>query len=123
MSNYGNPMITEDENSQDEKIKEEIDEKLSIMKKNDFCTTNFRIIEMFAENDFKPFNIEDLTTKLLNDYKENPNKFILSNCKGSIKSEKNLKNSINISILRNKAFIKGPGLRQLSLNLKKQINI
>ena len=119
MSNYGNPMIIEDENSQDEKIKEEIDEKLSIMKKNDFCTTNFKIIEMFAENDFKPFNIEDLTTKLLNDYNENPNKFILTNCKGSIKSEKNLKNSINMSISRNKAFIRGPKLGQLSLNLEK----
>ena len=119
MSDFENPMIIEDDNSQDKKIKEEIIEKLSIMKDNEFCTTNFRLIQIFAENGFKAFKIDDLTTKLLNDYNENPKKFVLTNCKGTIKSQKNLRNSINLSIARNKSFIKGPGIGQLSLNLEK----
>lgn len=100
---------------------QEINQKLSVMKNSQFRTTNFSLIEYFAENNYKPLVIDELISKLLKDYKSNPKKYILSSDKGSFKSEKNFKKSINISISRNKAFIKGPKYGQLSLNLEKTL--
>ena len=112
--------------SKDYKIQEqiyinEINQKLSVMRKSQFRTTNFSLIEYFADNNYKPLIQETLITKLLFDYKKNPKKYVLSNERSSFKSEKNFKSSIMLSISRNKAFIKGPGNGELSLNLEKTL--
>ena len=67
---------------------QEINQKLSVMKNSQFRTTNFSLIEYFAENNFRPLVIDELISKLLKDYKSNPKKYILSSDKGSFKSEK-----------------------------------
>ena len=111
-----------DENiTQDQLYKEEIKAKISSMKNSTFRTTNFSLIEYFVENDFKTFKQEKLISLLLNDYKKNPNKYILANDKGNFKNEKSFKTSIKFSICRNKSFIKGPGPDDLSLNLEKTV--
>ena len=99
----------------------EIKQKISAMKNSQFRTTNFSLIEFIVDNDFKPLIIEEITKKLIKDYKSNPKKYILSSDKGSFKSESTFKKSIIMSISRNKAFIKGPGNGQLSLNLNKTL--
>ena len=100
----------------------EIKQKVSVMKKSQFRTTNFSLIEYFAENDCKPLNQDALIVKLLLDYKDNPKKYVLSNDRNSsFKCEKNFKSSIILSISRNKAFVKGPGEGELSLNLEKTV--
>ncbi len=107
--------------NQDQVYIKEINQKISAMKNSQFRTTNFSLIEFFVANNFRPLIIEEIVSKLLKDYKSNPKKYILSNDKGSFKSEKNFKKSIYLSIARNKAFIKGPGSGQLSLNLCKTV--
>ena len=97
----------------------EILEKLKEMKNSQFRTTNFSLIEYFVENNFKPLDEEELISKILDDFKANPNKYVLSNDIGSFKSEKSFKHSVRISISKNKAFQKGPKSWQLSLNLEK----
>ena len=99
----------------------EINQKLHVMKQSQFRSTNFSLIEYFADNKFKPLIQEILIAKLLFDYKKNPNKYVLANDKGTFKSEKNFKSSISSSIARNKAFVKGPGPGELSLNLEKTL--
>ena len=60
----------------------EIKEKLKEMKNSQFRTTNFSLIEYFVENNFKPLDEEELISKILDDFKANPNKYVLSNDKG-----------------------------------------
>ena len=96
-----------------------INEKLKAMKNSQYRTTNFSLIEYFAENNFMPLEEENLISKIMDDYKANPNKYVLSHEKSCFKSEKSFKMSVKLSISRNKAFIKGPKSKQLSLNLEK----
>ena len=107
------------ENSKLEICTEKIKEKLSLMKNHQFCTSNYRIIKYFEENNFQPLIKEDLMYKILKEYNNNPNKFILPNNKGNYKSEKFFKKSIRTTISNNKIFMQGPYIGQLSLNLEK----
>lgn len=103
--------------SKRQKYINEINEKLSIMKKSQFRTTNFSLIEYFAENNYKPLLKEELITKLLKDYKLNPKKYVIKNDKATFSSERYFKSGIKLAISKNKSFMKGPGLGELSLNL------
>ena len=118
MLNQENPFKLELENSQFKIYTEIIKEQLSLMKNRQYCTSNLRLIEYFEENNFKPLIQEDLISKILKEYKNNPSKFILPNNNGNYKSEKLLKKSVNITISSNKIFMKGPDLGQISLNLE-----
>ena len=118
MLNQENPFKLEFENSQVKIYTEIIKGQLSLMKNRQYCTSNLRLIEYFEENNFKPLIQEDLISKILKEYKNNPSKFILPNNNGNYKSEKLLKKSVNITISSNKIFMKGPDLGQISLNLE-----
>ena len=89
------------------------------MRRSEYRTTNFSIIEYFAKNDFKPLFLKDLITQLLKDYKLNPKKYVLAHENTPFKSLTNFKLSIQSSIKRNKVFFQGPGAGQISVNLKK----
>ena len=104
-----------------EKYMKDINLKLSLMKNSKYRTTNFSIIEYFVENNFEPLDEEELITKILKDYKSNPNRYVLSKDKVCFKSERSFKQSIKLSISKNKAFIKGPEIGDLSLNLEKAV--
>ena len=121
MESQENPIEIDENITQDQLYKEEIKMKISSMKNSTFRTTNFSLIEYFVKNDFKTFKQEELILLLLNDYKKNPNKYILAKDKGNFKNEKSFKTSIKFSICRNKSFIKGPGPDDLSLNLEKTV--
>ena len=119
MLNSENPFKLELENSQVRIYTEKIKEKLTLMKNRQYCTSNLRLIEYFEDNNFKPLIQEDLISKILKEYNNNPNKFILPNNNGNYKSEKLLKKSINITISSNKIFMKGQDIGKISLNLEK----
>ena len=72
------------------------------MKRSEYRTTNFSLIEYFAENNFKPLNLNSLVSKLLRDYKSNPKRYVLANDNIPFKSEANFKISIQVSIKKNK---------------------
>ena len=95
----------------------EIKQKLKEMRTNQFRTTNFSLIEYFAENDFKPLYEDDLLYKILSDYKSNPNRYITKG-KGFFKNEKTFLTGVKKSISQNKAFETGPNFGQISLNLE-----
>lgn len=103
----------------DKIIMESIKQKISVMKESQFRTTNFSLIEYFAENNFNPLNEADLIERILSDYKLNPSRYVLSNAKGNFKSERSFLRSVKNSIIRNQSFERGPNLGQLSLNLEK----
>ena len=92
----------------------QIKRKLDVMSKSSFRTTNFSLIEYFALNNFQPINIGIVIVHLVQDYKSNPNKYVLSNEIGHYKSEKTFENSVKNAIKKNKSFIKGPGDGELS---------
>ena len=108
--------------TEDQIYKDEIKEKISSMKDNEFRTTNFSLIEYFVKNDFRPYNQEELILLLLNDYNMNPTKYILSHDRRIFKNEASFKISIKLSISRNKSFMKGPGIDNLSLNLQNTVH-
>ena len=58
---------------------------------------------------------------MVQDYKSNPNKYVLSNEIGHYKSEKTFENSVKNAIKKNKSFIKGPGDGELSLDFQKTL--
>ena len=95
--------------------------KLEVMTQSKYRTTNFSLIEYFAKHNFQALNIEDLTMILSIDYKANPTKYVLTKDNNHFKSEKTFINSIKTSISKNKAFVKGPGIGQLTLNLPKTL--
>ena len=103
----------------DKIIMESIKQKINVMKESQFRTTNFSLIEYFAENDFNPLYEKDLISRILTDYRLNPSRYVLSNIKGNFKSEKSFLNSVKNSISKNQAFVKGPKFGLLSLNLEK----
>ena len=110
MLNPENPFKLEFENSQVKVYTEKIKAKLSIMKNRQYCTSNWRLIEYFEENNCKPLIQEDLISQILKEYNNNPNKFIFPNNNGNYKSEKK---SINITISSNKIFMKGANIGQI----------
>ena len=99
----------------------QIKRKLDVMSKSSFRTTNFSLIEYFALNNFQPINIGIVIVHLVQDYKSNPNKYVLSNEIGHYKSEKTFENSVKNAIKKNKSFIKGPGDGELSLDFQKTL--
>ena len=99
----------------------QIKRKLDVMRKNHYKTTNFSLIEYFADNNFQPINIKFALIHLVSDYKINPKKYVVSNENSHFKSEKTFEKSIKNAINRNKSFVKGPGDGQLSLNLIKTL--
>ena len=99
----------------------QIKRKLDVMRKNHYKTTNFSLIEYFADNNFQPINIKFALIHLVSDYKLNPKKYVVSNENSHFKSEKTFEKSIKNAINRNKSFVKGPGDGQLSLNLIKTL--
>lgn len=96
----------------------DIKQKLKEMGKSEFRTTNFSLIEYFAENDFNPLYEKDLIDRILSDFKSNPNRYVLSRERGFFKNEKTFLNSVKTSISKNKAFERGPDFGQISLNLE-----
>ena len=96
----------------------EIKYKIMLMKRSEYRTTNFSIIEYFANNDFKPLLLNSLISQLIKDYKSNPKKYVLAHENVPFKSLSNFKSSSQSSIKRNKVFFNGPGDGQLSVNLK-----
>ena len=103
----------------DKIIMDSIKQKIIAMKESQFRTTNFSLIEYFAENNFNPLNEKDLIARILSDYKSNPIRYVLSNAQSNFKSEKSFLSSVKNSISRNQSFVKGPNFGQLSLNLEK----
>ena len=98
-----------------------IKKKLDVMTKSKYRTTNFSVIEYFAENGFQPLNIDLLIITLVLDYKSNPKKYVLSNENSHFKSEKTFANSIKNALKKNKSFVKGPGDGQISLDYQKTL--
>ena len=98
-----------------------IKKKLDVMTKSKYRTTNFSVIEYFAENGFQPLNIELLIISLVMDYKSNPKKYVLSNENTHFKSEKTFESSIKNALKKNKSFVKGPGDGQISLDYQKTL--
>ena len=105
---------------QNDHIIKKIRKRLDIMTKSKYRTTNFSIIEYFSKNNFEPLNVDDIIFSLGVDYKSNPEKYVLAN-NNHFKSERTFISSIKNSIGKNKSFVKGPGIGQLSLNLKKTL--
>ncbi len=103
----------------DKILMESIKQKINVMKESDFRTTNFSLIEYFAENNFNPLNEKELISRILSDYKSNPSRYVLSNSQNNFKSEKSFLSSVKNSISRNQSFERGPNFGQLSLNLEK----
>lgn len=99
----------------------QIKKKLDVMTKSPYRTTNFSLIEYFAGNNFQPINISIVIVHLVQDYKLNPTKYVLSNENTHFKSEKTFETSIKNAIKKNKSFIKGPGDGQLSLDFQKTL--
>ena len=96
-----------------------INNKLKDMENSQFRTTNFSLIQFFSQNNFKPLNQEEVIKRLLEDYKENPTKYVLSHEKSNFKNISTFKSSIISSISRNKAFIKDSKNGLISLDLEK----
>ena len=96
-----------------------INNKLKDMENSQFRTTNFSIIQFFSQNNFKPLNQEEVIKRLLEDYKNNPTKYVLSNEKSNFKNISTFKSSILGSISKNKAFIKDSKNGIISLDLEK----
>ena len=99
----------------------QIKKKLDVMTRSPYRTTNFSLIEYFAGNNFQPINISIVIVHLVQDYKLNPTKYVLSNENTHFKSEKTFETSIKNAIKKNKSFIKGPGDGQLSLDFQKTL--
>ena len=112
----------ESDNSSEDEFKEkyinEIREKVRIMKKSNYRTTNFSLIEYFERYDFIPLNKDFLLDCILYDYKENPGRYVLSKGKEIFKSENSFKRSVKHYMSKNNSFIAGPTKKELSLNLK-----
>ena len=98
-----------------------IKKKLNVMTRSKYRTTNFSLIEYFADNNFQPLNMDMLIITLVLDYKSNPTKYVLSNEISHFKNEKTFECSIKNAIKKNKSFVKGPGDGQLSLNYQKTL--
>jgi len=97
----------------------DIKQKIRVMKRSQYRTTNFSLIEYFADNNFKPLNLQTLVSKIIRDYKSNPKRYVLAHDNVPFKSEANFKMSIQSSIKRNKVFFRGPVVGMLSVNLKR----
>ncbi len=95
-----------------------INKKLKDMEKSQFRTTNFSIIQYLAKNRFKPLKQDDIINRLLEDYKQDPKKYILSNEKTNFKNINTFKSSILVSISKNKSFEKDSENGKIWLNLK-----
>ena len=106
------------ENDNNIKYVNEIINKVKIMKRSKYRTTNFSIIEYFVQNNFQPLNQEEIILKLLNDYKSNPDRYVLTKINRNFKSALSFQRSIIFSLSTNKSFIVNRYIGQIELNLK-----
>ena len=82
----------------------EIRDLLKDMKKNKNRTTNFSIILYLDENNYEKISIDVIKSRIKKDFSLNPEMFINSTTKCPFESEKNVIQSLNSSISRNKSF-------------------
>ena len=106
------------ENDNNIKYVNEIINKVKIMKRSKYRTTNFSIIEYFVQNNFQPLNQEEIILKLLNDYKSNPDRYVLTKINRNFKSALSFQRSIIFSLSTNKSFIVNRYIGRIELNLK-----
>ena len=120
-------LFEEDEKINDDECNQyyinEIRKMLNVMKKSKYRTTNFSLIEYFAENNFHPLNKKSLINKLLKEYNSNPQKFVLSKGNGKLfNSTSSFMRSILYHISKNNSFISEPDTNELSLDLENTYN-
>ena len=112
----------ESDNSSEDEFKKnyinEIRDKVNIMKKNDYRTSHFSLIEYFVRYDFIPLNKDFLLDCILIDYKKNPGRYVLAKGKEIFKSEISFMRSVKHYMSKNNSFVTGPTKKELSLNLK-----
>lgn len=83
----------------------EIKDLLKDMKENEHRTTNFATILYIEENNYEKLSMDTLKLKLKKDFNLNKNMFVNSRNNTPFESERNLIQSMNASISRNKSFI------------------
>jgi len=83
---------------------QEIKDLIKDMKQNNNRTTNFSIILYMDENDYQKISIDSIKEKLKKDYSTNPEMLINSTTKCPFESLKNVLQSLNSSISRNRSF-------------------
>jgi hypothetical protein len=83
---------------------QEIKDLIKDMKQNNNRTTNFSIILYMDENNYQRISIDSIKEKLKKDYSTNPEMLINSTTKCPFESLKNVLQSLNSSISRNKSF-------------------
>lgn len=83
---------------------QEIKDLIKDMKQNNNRTTNFSIILYMDENDYQKISIDSIKKKLKKDYSTNPEMLINSTTKCPFESLKNVLQSLNSSISRNRSF-------------------
>ena len=97
----------------------EIRQKVNVMKKSKYRTSNFSLIEYFVNNNFQPLNQNYLISKLLEDYNANPERYVLSKNKGIFKSAKTFKQTIMRLARYNNSFEIGLGEGRIIFEFKK----
>ena len=97
-----------------EKLIKEISRKLTVMSQSPYRTTNFALLEYFSQNNFITLNQDKVISKLIEDYKVNPNKFVLADKVKSFASLMSFRSSIIQSIARNKSFISNKKTGEIS---------
>ena len=120
-------LFEEDEKINDDECNQyyinEIRKMLNVMKKSKYRTTNFSLIEYFAENNFHPLNKKILMNKLLKEYNSNPQKFVVSRGNGKVFNSINtFTRSILYHISNNNSFVSEPDSNELSLDLENTYN-
>lgn len=83
----------------------EIKSLLKDMKENEHRTTNFATILYLEENNYEKISMDSIKVKMLKDFNLNKNLFVNSRNNTPFESERNLIQSLHISIARNKSFI------------------
>lgn len=99
----GNKRPKKETPGNDETI-QEIKDLIKDMKQNNNRTTNFSIILYMDENNYQKISIDSIREKLKKDYSTNPEMLINSSTKCPFESVKNVLQSLNSSISRNKSF-------------------
>ena len=83
----------------------EINDLLKDMKENEHRTTNFATILYLEENNYEKLSMDTIKIKIKKDFNLNKNMFVNSKNNTPFETERNLIQSMSISIARNKAFI------------------
>jgi hypothetical protein len=78
---------------------------LKDMQKCPIRTTNFSIILYLDKNNYERLSLDSIKEKLTDDFSKNHKMFINTKTNQPFESERNIINSLNSSITRNKSFI------------------